>query len=158
MGEAEKKGFVRARSWARRYAMQGLYQWQLTAQDIGIIDAQFLSGQDMGKADLVYFQELLQQIPLRLDVIDEAIQPYLDRPVNQVDPVERAILWLAAYELLYRPELPYRVILNEAVELAKRFGAEQGHRFINGVLDKAAHKLRAHEFGAGGKPQPVQAQ
>lgn len=125
--------------------MQALYQWQLTAQEIDIIDAQFLSGQDMGKADVGYFRELLQQIPVCMAQIDEALQPYLDRPIAQVDPVERAILWLAAYELLYRPDLPYRVVLNEAVELAKRFGAQQGHRFINGVLDKAAHKLRNQE-------------
>ena len=135
----------RSRNWARRFAMQALYQWQLTKQDIGLINAQFLTEEDIGKADLAYFQELLQQTPLRLDVINKALDPYLDRPIVQIDPVERAILWLAGYELLFRIDVPYRVVINEAVELAKTFGAEQGHRFINGVLDKAAHTIRQDE-------------
>jgi len=138
----------RGRNWARRFAMQALYQWQLTQQDIGLINAQFLTEQETGKADLEYFQELLQQTPLRLEAIDAALDPYLDRPLAQIDPVERAILWLAGYELLYRTDVPYRVVINEAVELSKTFGAEQGHRFINGVLDKAAHQLRQDEISA----------
>ena len=125
--------------------MQALYQWQLTKQDIGLINAQFLTEQDSSKADLAYFQELLQQTPLRLEVIEAALAPYLDRSIEQIDPVERAILWLACYELLFRIDVPYRVVINEAVELAKKFGAEQGHRFINGVLDKAAHHIRQDE-------------
>lgn len=142
-----KKSLARGRARARRYAMQALYQWQMTGQDVARIDARFLTEQDLEKADPVYFQELLQQIPLRMEVLNEALDPHLDRPLGQVDPVERAILWIAGYELLYRPDVPYRVVLNEAVELAKRFGAEQGHRFINGVLDKAAHRLRDQEIG-----------
>lgn len=128
--------------------MQALYQWQLTRQDVGLIDAQFLLEQDIGKADIVYFQELLHHTLSRVDAINDALDPFLERSMEQIDPVERAILWIAGYELLYRLDVPYRVILNEAVELAKRFGAEQGHRFVNGVLDKAAHRLRSQEIDA----------
>ena len=87
-----------------------------------------------------------------LDEIDDLIAPLLDRPMTQVDPVERAILRVGAFELAHRPEVPYRVVINEGVELAKRFGAEQGHRFVNGVLDRLAHQLRAVEQKASGGP------
>lgn len=137
--------FTRKRSQARRYAMQALYQWQMTRHDLSVIDAQFLADQDMSGANVAYFQELLHRVPAQVDAIDAALVPFLDRPLEQIDPVERAILWIAGYELLSRAEIPYRVIINEAVEIAKEFGAEQGHRFINSVLDKVAHKLRFEE-------------
>ncbi|MCP5420073.1 MAG: transcription antitermination factor NusB [Gammaproteobacteria bacterium] len=146
-GIPPRKGFTRGRSWARRYAMQALYQWQMTGQDAAAIFDQFLSEQEMGRADLTYFQELLCQIPLRVTAIDAQLVPFLDRPLEQVDPVERAILRIAAYELAYRPDVPFRVVINEAVEIAKKFGAEQGHRFVNGVLDKTARQLRPQEGG-----------
>ncbi len=146
MRDAAKKHFIRGRSWARRYAMQALYQWQMAGQDLGIISAQFLADQDMGKADVAYFQELLYQVVQRRDAIDGTLKPFLDRSLEQVDPVERAILRIAGYELTHRPDVPYRVVINEAVEMAKKYGAEQGHRFINGVLDKAAQQLRTQEM------------
>ena len=108
---------ARGRSWARRYAMQALYQWQLTGQDLSVIDAQFLAEQEMDKADEGYFHELLHQTPLRLEQINQALSPCLERPLEQLDPVERAILWIAAYELCCRNDVPYRVAINEAVEL-----------------------------------------
>lgn len=148
MQQAAKKGFTRGRSWARRYAMQALYQWQITGHDVTNLKDQFLVDQDMRKADVTYFEELLQQILKQLDHIDAMLMPFLDRSPDQVDPVERAILRIAAYELAYRLDIPYRVVINEAVEMAKKFGAEQGHRFVNGVLDKIAHKLRAVEIGS----------
>jgi N utilization substance protein B len=128
--------------------MQALYQWQMTGQDLAVVDGQFLAEQDMERVDVRYFQELLHQVPVRMSAIQDSLTPFLDRPLEQVDPVERAILWIAGYEFIHRPEIPSRVIINEAVELAKTFGAEQGHRFINGVLDKAAHKLRPGELRA----------
>ncbi len=140
-----QRSFARQRSYSRRLAMQALYQWQLNEEDIGRINAQFLTEQDMSQADIAYFQELLQQTPAHLTTIEAALEPHLDRPLVQVDPVERAILWLGVYELLYRLDIPYRVVINEAVELAKAFGAEQGHKFINGVLDKASRLVRAEE-------------
>jgi len=132
------------RSRARRYAVQALYEWQVSGNDLRDIEAEFLASQDMAKVDVAYFQELLHQVPACLDALDAHLAPLLDRPIREVDPVERAILRLGAYELAERPEIPYRVAINEAVDLAKTFGAEQGHRFINGVLDKLAKKLRPH--------------
>jgi N utilization substance protein B len=95
---------------------------------------------------------LLHQVPARLDEVEQAFAPYLDRPVKDLDPVERALLRLAAYELLARPDVPYRVVINEAVNLAKKFGAEQAHKYINGVLDQVARGLRPaeHPRGEGG--------
>ena len=139
------KAVANKRSWARRCAVQALYQWQLTAQDPASIVAHFIADQDLRKADSAYFQELTQRIPTQVQQIDAALQPFLDRPVAQVDPVEQAILRVGGYELMQRPELGYRIIINEAVELAKLLGAEQGHRFVNGVLDKLAQQVRNTE-------------
>ncbi|QQS55584.1 MAG: transcription antitermination factor NusB [Candidatus Competibacteraceae bacterium] len=148
MGAPVRKNQPGKRSWARRCAVQALYQWQLTEQTPGQIEAHFLAEEDLQKADTAYFRELVHQIPARIAEIDTALEPLLDRPLAQVDPVERAILRIGAYELMLRSDIPYRIVLNEAVELAKVFGAEQGHRFINGVLDKLARGARPVEFGA----------
>ena len=118
----------------------------MTGQEPGLIAARFLADQDLGKADPAYFQELVHQVPARATEIDAALNPFLDRPLAQVDPVERAILLVGGYELIQRPDIAYRIVINEAVELAKVFGAEQGHRFVNGVLDKLARAARPVEF------------
>lgn len=141
-----------ARRKARQRAMQALYQWQLTKQDSGQINAQFLIDQDLGETDVAYFQELINQIPQRCEALSDILSPFLDRPLVQVDPVEKAILLVAAYELLHRSDIPFRVVINEAVELAKRYGADQSHRFINGVLDKVARDLRAQRDGKPMEP------
>ena len=138
----------RARHAARRLAVQSLYQWQLTGDNPKDILAQFKEGRPLGEADVSYFRELLLGVPEHAQAIDAILSPYLDRPMERVDPVERAILRLAAYEMMNRLDIPYRVVINEAVDLAKVFGAEQGHRFINGVLDKAVRQLRAVEIGS----------
>jgi len=140
-----------ARSRARRYALQALYQWDLSGQELGEIRRQFAEDEEFVRADVPYFTELLGQVPAQLDVIDNSIAEHLDRPMKQVDPVERAILRIAGYELLFHEDIPYRVIINEAVALARKFGADQGHAFINGVLDHAAHKIRPVECAAKGK-------
>ena len=139
------------RARARRYAMQALYQWDLSGTDLPLIRRQFLEAEDFSRADQKYFIELLSEAPKRIDVIDENISGFIDRPLGQLDPVERAVLRLATYELLFRLDIPYRVTINEAVQLTKKFGAEQGHAFVNGVLDKAAHKLRAAECKQAGQ-------
>ena len=139
------------RARARRYAMQALYQWDLSGTDLPLIRKQFLVAEDFSKADKPYFIELLREAPKNVDIIDENISGIIDRPFEQLDPVERAVLRLATYELLYRLDIPYRVTINEAVQLTKKFGAEQGHAFVNGVLDKAAHKLRSAECKKAGK-------
>jgi len=139
------------RARARRFAMQALYQWDLSGTDLPLIRRQFMENEDFSRADQKYFIELLSELPKQVDVIDDNISAYIDRPIVQLDPVERAVLRLAVYELLYRPDIPYRVTINEAVQLTKKFGAEQGHAYVNGVLDKAAHKLRAAECLKTGK-------
>lgn len=139
---ATRKPALNKRSWARRCAVQAIYQWQLTAQEPASIAAHFIADQDLLKADHDYFQELTQRVPAQVGSIDAALQPFLDRPLAQVDPVEQAILRVGGYELLQRPEISHRIIINEAVELAKLLGAEQGHRFVNGVLDKLAQRVR----------------
>ena len=136
------------RAWARRCAAQALYEWQVTDQAPDRIAAQFLADEDLRKADPDYFWELVHQVPTRVAEIDAALGPFLDRPLARVDPVERAILRIGGYELLWHPDLAYRIVINEAVELAKLFGAEQGHRYVNGVLDKLARATRSAEFTA----------
>jgi len=131
--------------------LQALYQWQLTGQNLGDIETQFLQEEDMTKTDLDYFKELLHQIPSHLTDLEAHCLPHVSRPMDQVDPVERAALLIGLYELQYRLDVPYRVAINEAVELAKSFGAEQGHKFVNGLLDKVAKELRAAEFKAKSK-------
>ena len=134
------------RSQARHYAVQAVYQWQMTGQDIKDIHNQFLTEQDTGKFEVAYFDTLLRGVPTNLSNLDENLGTCLDRSIESVDPVERAILRLGAFELIYQFEVPYRVVINEAVELAKVFGAEKGHRYVNGVLDKLAHKVRKSEI------------
>lgn len=134
-----------ARTMARRCTVQALYQWQLTGQNVDEIYQQFLVERNMAKIDTEMFKELLTGITKALDKLDEKIQPHLDRDIAEVDPVERAVLRLGAYELMYKPEVPYRVAINESLEAVKTFGAEQGHRFVNGVLDKLAQDVRELE-------------
>jgi len=136
------------RHQSRRHALQALYQWQVTGDDLGEITNQFLTDQDAGKFDVPYFQDLLTGVAKNTDTLDSHLQPLLDRDVDKVDLVERAILRLGTYELSQPPEIPYRVVINEAVELAKVFGAEQGHRYVNGVLDKLSKTLRPFEKNA----------
>lgn len=138
-----------ARRRARRSAMQALYQWQLSRLDLKEIEEQFLIDQDMSKVDLQYFNELLHRIPALLDSIDPVLEEFTDRPVNEIDPVERAILRIGVFELDHHLEVPYRVVLSEAVQLAKQFGALDGHKYVNGVLDKIAQNSRRLEIQAG---------
>ena len=138
----------RQRSRSRSLAIQALYQWQMAGQDVGAIIDHFMVEQDARKFDTEYFAELVRGVPARLTELDAALASCVDRALESVDPVERAILRLGAYELIEHPEIPYRVVINEAVELAKTFGAEKGHRYVNGVMDKAARVLRPVEASA----------
>ena len=135
----------------RRYAVQGIYQWQLTDNSPMSIYESMLVDVNLNKTDLPYMEELITKVPSHIDEIDEALTPKLSRTLGEVDPVERAILRIAVYELLKHPEIPYRVVINEAIEQAKTFGAEDGHKFVNGVLDKVAADLRSVEIKAGQK-------
>lgn len=137
-----------ARTMARRSAVQAIYQWQVNRVDLSEIERQFVEEHGLGKADPEYFSELLHQVPTRLDVIDAALAEFTDRAVQELDPVERAILRISTYELLVRQDIPYRVVVNEGINLAKSFGAQDGHKYVNGILDKVAHKHRATEVAA----------
>ena len=134
-----------ARHRARHSAVQALYQWDLTEQDPDQIEAHFINEFDLTGTDMDYFDLLIREVPLYHQEIDANLSTFLDRGIEQIDPVEKAILRLAAYELEYQPGVPCKAILNEAVELCKTFGAEHGYRFVNGVLDKLAHQLRPVE-------------
>jgi len=131
-----------SRRRARRRALQALYQWHLTGLDVGEILAQFHEEQDFSNVDDELFIRLVRKVSNEQAAIDEKIAPFLDRPLNQLDVIEHVILSIGAYELLHSIEVPHQVVIDEAINLAKLFGAEQGHSFVNGVLDKAARQWR----------------
>lgn len=137
----------RARSIARKLAMQALYQWQLTKQPAVEIKQQYLEDEESAGVDEEHFTELLTQCIGQQAAITGALTPYIDRPLEQLDPVESAILMIGMYELRDRLDIPYRVVINEAVDLCKRFGATDAHKYINAVLDRAAKEIRAAERG-----------
>jgi len=146
MARATRSRASAARHRARELLLQALYQWQMTGADPGEIIVQFVEGRDMAGADVEYFRELMRAITGDADAIDAEIAPLLQRSIGLIDPVERAILRIAGHELRDRLEVPARVVIDEAIELARRYGASEGHRFINGVIDRLAHRLRVHEF------------
>ncbi len=133
------------RTRSRHLAVQAIYQWQMAGHDVSEVDSQFLDKEDLDSFEVEYFKDLLHGVPANLSELDAGLKPCVDRSIESVDPVERAVLRLGAYELMHHPEVPYRVVINEAVELAKVFGAEQGHKYVNGVLDKMARKVRKDE-------------
>jgi len=136
------------RARARRRALQAVYAWQMSGGEVGQVIAQFAHEQAHEIADLEYFDDLVRGVVRHRASLDEALFGYLDRTVEEVDPIERAVLRLSAYELIHRVDVPYRVVLNEAIEIAKRFGSEHGHTYVNGVLDRAAAEWRAVEVQA----------
>lgn len=138
-----------ARSRARRRALQALYAWQVSGTSIPQVINQFQHEQDMEVADQEYFEALVKGVADHRAGLDERLAVYLDRGIEQVDPIERAVLRIAAFELLHRVDVPYRVVLNEAIETAKRFGADHGHTYVNGVLDRAAAEWRPSEAAQG---------
>lgn len=140
-----------ARTNARKAAVQALYQWQMTGQNLNEIERQFLEEERLKDAQKSYFTELFHGVPKNLESIDLALSAFVDRPVDNIDPVERAILRIGVYELAFRLDMPYRVILNEGINLAKDFGADGSHRYINGILDKVAQQTRAVEISAKAK-------
>ncbi|QEM80853.1 transcription antitermination factor NusB [Halomonas binhaiensis] len=150
-----------ARRAARELAVQGLYQWHMTGKPVTSVEAEFRSQipdddlenhenwlEVMRIADLALFHELLHNVARYKAELDASISPLLDRRMEDLDPIELAILRLGAYELSHRLEVPYRVVINEGVELAKSFGATDGHKYVNGILDKLANKLRSAEVSA----------
>jgi len=133
------------RSRSREFALQGLYQWQLSGSDPATIARQLGEAKGFEKIDADYFRVLLDGAVGAAPDLEKAIAPLLDRDYARLSPVERGILLLAGYELAHRPDVPYRAVINEAVELAKSYGGTDGHKFVNGVLDKLAAQLRQTE-------------
>jgi N utilization substance protein B len=134
-----------ARSRSRRRALQAVYAMQMSGADVANVIAQFAHEQAHEEADLEYFEDLVQGVARHRRELDAALQPFLDRGIEEVDPIERAMLRIATYELQHRIDVPYRVIIDEALKTVKRFGSEHGHTYVNGVLDHAAAEWRALE-------------
>ena len=138
---------TRARSIARKLAMQALYQWQLTQQTASEIKKQFLESEESAGVDREHFEELVSGCIAKHEELAAALKPFIDRPFDQLDPVETAILMIGMFELQQRVDIPYRVVINEGVDLTKRFGATDAHKYVNAVLDRAARELRTAERG-----------
>jgi N utilization substance protein B len=132
---------------AREFALQGLYQWLLNKEDPGAIDAHIREAHGFDKADAAHFDALLHGTIKQADALRVGISPLIDRPIDQLSPIEHAALLIGAYELSMHIEIPYKVVINEAVELTKSFGGIDGHKYVNGVLDKFAAQVRDVEVG-----------
>lgn len=141
MTTSSKRG-PNIRHRTRRAAVQALYEWQLTANEPESVVDELIASGGQGRLDEKFLRELVIDTVNAVEKLDEALAPHLDREITDVDPVERAVLRLGAYELVHRIEVPLRVVINEGVELAKTFGAEDGHKYVNGVLDKLARTVR----------------
>jgi N utilization substance protein B len=138
-----------ARRKARRFALQALYEWSISQNPMFEIEARYRVENDMHKVDLDYFHELIHQIVAKVDEIDAAFQPHLDRKFQELDHVECAILRIGTFELMHRIDVPYKVVINEGIELAKDFGGTDSHKYVNGVLDRVAAQHRQLERSAG---------
>ena len=140
------KESIRGKRRARRLALQALYQWHMSGTELTEIDAQFRVVTNMERVDTDYFCGLLYGVPKELALLEAAFAPFLDRLVNELNPIELTVLRLSTYELMHHPEIPYRVILDEAVMLSKEFGSQDGHRYVNGVMHNLAKQLRVVEI------------
>jgi len=133
------------RKQARVLALQALYSWLMSGNEMTQVELTYATTNDMSKVDMEYFQAILHGVAEDVDAIDKAYKPYLGRLPEELDPIEKSIMRLATFELTKRIDTPFKVVINEAIDLAKVFGAEESHKFINGALDKAVKTLRKHE-------------
>lgn len=140
---------VARRRKARHYALQALYQWHMAGASPRDIEAEFRTDYDFDVVDLEYFQALIHGVPPLVEELDASFAPLLDRAMDDLDPIERSLLRMGAYELRDRIDVPYKVVINESVALARKFGASESYKYINGVLDKLAQQMRGPEVGAG---------
>jgi transcription antitermination protein NusB len=145
MAAQSAREFSGTRSVARKLALQALYRWQLNACPWQDLVQEFGEAEDMPRADAEYFRTLVEGVWRASDELDARLASFADREPRRLDPIERAALLIGLYELTARPDVPYRVVINEAVTLARRFGATDGHKFVNAVLDRAARELRPDE-------------
>ena len=143
----EEKNEIRGKRRARRLALQALYQWLMSNTELSEIEAQFRAINNMDKVDVEYFCRLLYGVPEQLKRIEDAFTPLLDRPIHTLNPIELTVLRLSSFELFNCMEIPYRVVLDESVSLAREFGSQDGHKYVNGILNNLAKEVRATEIG-----------
>lgn len=141
-----EKQSISGKRKARKLALQALYQWLMSGSELYEIEAQFRVANNMAKVDVDYFCRLLYGVPENIQQIEEHFTPFLDREITSLNPIELTVLRIGAFELIYCPELPYKVVLDEAVSLTKDFGAQDGYRYVNGVLNNLAQQIRAVEI------------
>ena len=137
---------IKGKRRARKLALQALYQWLMSGSELCEIEAQFHVANDMEKVDTAYFCRLLHGVPKQLSALEDALSPLIDRPIQGLNPIELTVLRIGAFELFNCPEIPYRVVLDESITLTKQFGSQDGHRYVNGVLNNLARKTRAVEI------------
>lgn len=148
-GKSKKKASkTEMRRSARKFAVQAIYSWQMAGQSINELEAMFRVDNDMSQTDIPLFSELLRGVATNSSALDESYAPFLDRGLDELDPIERAVLRIGSYELIHRIEVPYRVVINESVDLAKVFGATESHKYVNGILDKLSQRVRMVEIRA----------
>ena len=145
---APKKVTTSQRKRARKLVLQALYQWQLGHSSTSQIEAEFRTDNDFGKIDQAYFEQVFRTIPNSINELDQQYEVLLDRALEEVDPIELAILRIGTFELMHRIDIPLGVVINEAIELAKEFGGTDGHKYVNSILDKLGNKLRSAEASA----------
>ncbi len=148
MNKQARNTLAAERHKARHYAMQALYQWHMAEAPVSQIEAEFRSDYDFAHVDLEYFQAILHGVPGSVTELEAVFEPLLDRKLDDLGPVERSLLRIGTWELMHRIDVPWKVVINEAVSLARKFGATDSHKYINGVLDRAARQLRKAETEA----------
>nr|WP_255673133.1 transcription antitermination factor NusB [Legionella sp. 31fI33] len=141
-----EKQSIRGKRRARKLALQALYQWLMSSHELFEIEAQFRVANNMDKVDSEYFNRLLYGVPEQVKLLEENLMPFLDRSIESLNPIELTVLRLGSFELLFCPEIPYRVVLDESISLAKEFGSQDGHRYVNGVLNNLARQVRKIEI------------
>lgn len=141
-----EKEAIRGKRQARKLALQALYQWQMSGNDLYEIEAQFRVANNMDKVDVGYFCEILQGVPENIQEIEASFTPWIDREIQSLNPIELTVLRLGTFELLYKHEVPYKVVLDEAISLTRVFGSQDGHKYVNGVLNQVAQKARKVEI------------
>ena len=146
--KSRKPGRAQARRFARERALQALYQWDVSDAQSSTIRQEFIDNQDMSRVDVDYFILIYNGVSQSPQILDDTLAECLDRPISDLDPIERSVLRIAAFELREQLDIPARVVINEGIEITKRFGADKGHRYVNGVLDKLAMSLRPGDMRA----------
>lgn len=140
----EKKA-ISSKKRARTLALQALYQWLMSGTALSEIEAQFRAIHNMDKVDVPYFCRLLHEVPAQVKQLESCFSPFLDREIHELNPIERTVLCIGAFELVHCPDIPYKVVLNESIALSKSFGAQDGHKYVNGVLHNVAKQVRSVE-------------